>query len=73
MSTTSNCTCDPNISRYLWKDKYVYVLTARGPACDSHPIFFDENGNKFNMETGYSFDDFLKDSSDKKIIWSCQG
>lgn len=68
----NDCTCEPFINKYLWKNKIVYVLAFKGPTCDWTPSYFNEEGVEFNMENNYTLDNFIEESSFLKNIWTCQ-
>ncbi len=68
----NNCSCLPFIDLYLWRGKPVFLLGIRGPQClSAGPVFYDEFGNKFELEKGYTFDNFFKDAQLQKNIWRC--
>ncbi|HVG11545.1 MAG TPA: hypothetical protein VM843_01020 [Flavisolibacter sp.] len=71
-SNSGSCNCEPYIDQYLWKKKTVYLLGYRGPACNWIPTFYDEQGNMFSLESGYSFDAFLQEGKRIKEVWSCK-
>lgn len=72
MAQNANCICDPYINQYLWRQQKVYVLAAKGPACDWQPAYYRENGEEFSMVAGYSLDDFLRESQLLKEVWACK-
>lgn len=72
IAETGDCTCEPYINQYLWKNKTVFVRAFRDPACDTRPSYYDKNGVEFEMEQGYTLDQFLKESSLTKKVWTCQ-
>ncbi len=68
----NNCTCLPFIDLYLWRGKPVFVLGIRGPQClSAGPVFYDEDGNKFELEKGYTNSKFFEDAMFIKNIWRC--
>lgn len=69
---STNCTCDPYINKYLWRGKTVYLWSCNGPACDCMTIYYNESGEKFNMDAGYTPDNFRQESRLVKNIWSCK-
>jgi hypothetical protein len=71
ISKNADCTCDPYINQYLWRDKSVYALAFKGASCNWQPAYFDESGTEFSMVTGYSFDSFLQEAHFIKNIWIC--
>lgn len=71
-SKNPNCTCEPYINQYVWRNENVYVLAYKGPACDWFPTFYDSNGQKFSLDTGYSYDAFLQESTFIKNVWTCK-
>jgi hypothetical protein len=71
-SKNPDCTCDPYINQYLWRNENVYVLAYKGPACDWAPVFYDSKGQKFTLDAGYSFEEFLQESTLIKNTWVCR-
>ncbi len=71
-SKNHDCTCDPYINEYKWRNKNVYVLAYRGPACDWFPSFYDSNGQRFTLDAGYNYNTFLQESIFTKNIWTCK-
>jgi hypothetical protein len=43
-----------------------------GYVCDWIPVYYDSNGQKFTVENGYFYWDFLKDAQLVKEIWTCE-
>ena len=68
-----DCICEPYMNQYTWKGQTVYVLAYKGTACDWIPAYYNENGVRFNMAAGSSFDKFLQESHFLKNIWTCKG
>ncbi|MEO8795889.1 MAG: hypothetical protein ABI390_10500, partial [Daejeonella sp.] len=68
----NNCSCNPYINQYNWKNATVYVASCGGPACDCTISFYDEKGNAFQLKNGYSYSDFQKDANLVKSVWSCK-
>ena len=66
------CSCEPYIDQYLWKNKTVYVLAYRGPACNWIPTFYNDGGEVFTLSDGYSFDAFLQEAKRIKEVWRCR-
>jgi len=66
------CICEPYLNEYLWRNQTVFVLLEAGIACDTRPIFYNENGEEFNMEQGYTFEMFQQESVLVKRIWTCK-
>ncbi|MEO6329692.1 MAG: hypothetical protein ABIO55_12200 [Ginsengibacter sp.] len=71
-STFPDCTCQPYINQYLWRNKTVYVLAFKGPTCDWRPGYYNESGEEFKMVSSYSFDNFLQEARFLNIIWTCK-
>lgn len=67
----SSCTCLPYLAKYEWQEKTVYLLGSKGPACQTIPLYYDENGNKINLPTNYTYDNFSKDAKLIGIVWEC--
>lgn len=71
-SVSGNCMCEPYIDRYLWRNKTVYVLAYRGPACNWIPGYYDEEGKPFTMNSSYTYDQFQQEAIRKGEVWQCQ-
>ncbi len=71
IEANKNCICDPYIDQYLWKEKVIYFLGYKGPACDWFPTFYDDKGERINMEWDYVVNHFAEESKLIKRIWSC--
>jgi hypothetical protein len=71
-SKNPNCTCEPYINQYVWRNENVFVLGYKGPTCDWFPTFYDTNGQKFTLDSGYSYDAFLQESTFIKNVWTCE-
>ncbi len=71
-SKNPDCTCEPYINQYVWRNETVYVLAYKGPACDWFPTFYDLNGRKFTLSAGDSYDKFLQESTFSKNVWTCK-
>ena len=72
-----DCQCHPFISQYIWRNQNVYVVAINdalniGYVCDWIPVYYDSNGQKFTVENGYFYWDFLKDALLVKEIWTCE-
>jgi hypothetical protein len=70
IATYDDCTCDPVIKEYLWDHKTVYVVIL-GSTCNSVPIYYDENGTEFQLDEGYTFDEFFAESTLVRTVWRC--
>ena len=71
------CECHPFISQYIWRNQNVYVVAINdalniGYVCDWIPLYYNSKGEKFTVEAGYFYTDFLNDSHLVKKIWSCE-
>ena len=69
----ADCNCHPFINQYTWRNQNIYVLAYNdaldiGYICDWVPGYYDSNGQKFTVESGYFYQDFLKDSHLTKEI-----
>lgn len=71
-STNPDCTCEPYLDQYLWRNETVYVLGYKGPACDWFPVFYDSNGQPFTLESGYTYNTFLQESNFQRTVWRCK-
>lgn len=71
-SANPDCTCEPYLNQYLWKNETVYVLGYKGPTCDWFPIFYNSNGQPFTLEQGYTYERFLQESSFQRTVWRCK-
>lgn len=71
-SDNPDCTCSPYVNEYVWENKTVYVLGYKEVTCDWIPIYYDSTGTTFTMEPGYTFTNFIEESSFIKTVWSCQ-
>lgn len=69
---TGKCACEPYINQYVWRKKAVYLSSARGPYCNSIPMYYDHNGANLTMENGYTVEDFLDESRFVANIWTCE-
>ena len=67
-----NCTCEPFINEYVWQNKTVYVMAFKGPACNTIPAYYNENGTEFTMDEGYTYMEFIEDSVLVGNVWTCQ-
>ena len=67
-----DCTCEPYMNQYMWRDHIVYVLAYKGPLCNTFPSYYNKAGVQFNMAAGYTLDSFLAESHFLKNIWTCK-
>jgi hypothetical protein len=67
-----NCTCDPFIKQYEWKGRIVYVQAYMGPACSTMPAFYNSSGERFELPSRITFNDFYAESTFIKDVWSCK-
>lgn len=67
-----NCTCEPLIREYKWREQTVYLFSCAGPACDCRDIYYDENGQKITMAAGYSTSNFYTDAQFLREVWRCK-
>lgn len=68
---TKNCTCDPYINQYTWRGQTVYMQGFSGPACNWYPLYYNQDGDKITMTTGYTLNDFEKEASFIREVWKC--
>jgi hypothetical protein len=71
-SENPDCICDPFISKYEWLGRVVYVQAYMGPACSTIPAFYNASGEKTEVPSRISFDEFIAQSTFIKEIWSCK-
>lgn len=71
-SANPDCTCEPYLDQYSWRNETVYILGYKGPTCDWFPIFYNSNGQPFTLEQGYSYNTFLQESNFKQTVWTCK-
>jgi hypothetical protein len=72
IAKATNCTCDPYVDKYLWRNKETYIWTCGGPACDCIVTYYDEKGNVLTMDSTFTFDEFRHESQFIKHVWSCK-
>jgi hypothetical protein len=72
IDSNKDCTCDPYIDQYIWRSKTVFVVAARGPFCDTQPMYYDENGAESKMPEGYTLEKFRSESTLVKNVWTCK-
>lgn len=72
IAAQKDCSCEPYINQYAWKNKATYAYLYKGQACDWTPQYFDQDGNPITMEDGYSLDTFLAESILKENVWTCK-
>ena len=66
-------TCGTILMKYLWRGKTVYTWGCFGMACDCRPpYYYDESGQKFDMDAGYTYIHFGQESQLIKIVWRCE-
>jgi hypothetical protein len=68
----TNCTCLPVLTRYRWKNQWVYVQTYRGPACNWTPSYYNEQGERISSLDNYGLDRFLGEATAAREVWRCQ-
>jgi hypothetical protein len=56
------------VTRYEWKDKYVYHIYNGLSSCMYCELFY-EDGNGVRFESEKEFQEFLKDRKDSLIVW----
>jgi hypothetical protein len=67
-----DCTCDPYIKKYEWKGRIVYVQAVAGPACSSIPFYYNSSGERFELPSRITFDEFFAEATFIKDVWSCK-
>lgn len=72
IAENKNCFCDPYIDLLLWKDKPTYLFSVRGAACDFKHLYYDQNGQQFELPAGYNHDNFMEDSKLIEHVWACK-
>jgi hypothetical protein len=71
-SQNPNCACNPLINQYSWRNKIVYVASYKEANCDWVPVFYDSDGQEFNMAAGYTYAQFLQESMFINNVWTCK-
>lgn len=67
-----NCVCDPYIKKYEWKGRIVYLQAAAGPACSYIPLFYNSSGERFELPSRITFNDFFAEATFLQDVWSCK-
>jgi len=67
-----DCICDPYIKKYEWKGRIVYVQAVAGPACSSIPFYYNSSGERFELPSRITFDEFFAEATFIKDVWSCK-
>lgn len=44
------CGCDPRVSLFDWNGQLFYVHHFVGPACNTIPSYYDQDGNKLELD-----------------------
>lgn len=70
IAKTTDCSCNPFINEYEWRNETVYVSSCGGPACDCYSFYYDENGEQIKMDSASSFN-FQDSAKLIKHVWSC--
>jgi hypothetical protein len=65
-------TCDPFIIQYELKGRIVYVQAYMGPACTTMSVFYNSSGERFELPSRITFNDFYAESTFIKDVWSCE-
>lgn len=71
LQKNQSCTCEPFIDQYLWKSQTIYLFSCKGPTCDCSTLYYDQQGDKFEMPAGYMPDTFREESKFIRNIWTC--
>lgn len=71
IDSSGNCTCEPFINKYEWREKIVYLFSVKGPACLSTPFFFNEDGTKLSLPGNYTYADFSLEAKFVAKVWEC--
>ena len=71
MAGNENCICEPYIDQYLWEGQTIYYLGYKGPLCNWFPTFYNDKGERINMERDYIVNHFAVESKLIKRLWSC--
>lgn len=72
ITNNENCTCNPFIDKYEWRNKIVYLYSCNGPTCNCVTWYYDATGTQFTMDTGYTPDDFKAESKFLGNVWTCK-
>lgn len=68
--TNDNCTCDPQIGLFRWNERLLYVHWFIGPACNTIPSYYDDEGNPVEL-TADEQNAFWEEKELVKMIWVC--
>ena len=68
----TTCFCNPYLKKYLWQGETVYMRYMNGANCDGFPIFYNSNGEQFNLHQEVTFEKFLAESTFIQVLWSCK-
>src|SRR5437763_16984954 len=71
-NNSKNCTCDPFLDKYLWRNPTIYLSSCKGPACNCTTVYYDAIGKIFQMDSGYSPDQFRQEAQLVTHTWSCK-
>lgn len=71
MAGNENCVCEPYIDQYLWRGQTVYYLGYRGPLCNWFPTFYNDKGERIEIDPDYAVNHFIAESKLIKRIWAC--
>ena len=72
IANSKDCTCEPFIDKYLWRNQTVYLSSCGGPTCDCITLYYNEQGEKMNMDSGYYPDQFRQEAQLVKHVWRCR-
>lgn len=72
ISTHDTCVCEPYIYKYKWRNQIIFAESVRGITCNSIPLYYDENGNDFTMDSSYRYDEFLAEAILIEKSWHCK-
>jgi hypothetical protein len=72
IDTYTSCTCDPYIKLYAWRGQAVYLQYIAGPTCNGVPVYYNKDGERITMDTGYTLDQFLAESRFVRTVWQCR-
>jgi len=68
----TNCECEPFIDEYTWRREIVYLSACGGALCNCKTLYYDKDGTEFQMDSGYTPDNFRQEATLLKHTWTCK-
>lgn len=65
-----DCVCQPRIGLFKWDERILYLYWSIGPACNTIPFFFDQDGNRVELSAEEQ-QAFWEEKELIKMIWVC--